>query len=220
MENNNLNTQPTETTMEIKPRRNIWRVVRIIFAVIIVLYIGLVIYRIPAAKERLRTQEAVTKIHAQKLTLADVMGQNLPPEPDPALKDATLEGIDKNNNGIRDDVELSIFKLHPDSARIREAELQYAMELQAKLVDVFNSDTWITLAKYESGIDCIVDVASDKYTDIKDQIKMSDEWGKEVRDLVFNTQSRISKVKDTDKYQVAFSTGTKSCAIDLKQFPN
>ena len=54
----------------------IWRIIRIPFYIILALYIGLVIYRIPAAQERLNTQEVVKKIQAQKLTLADVMGQN------------------------------------------------------------------------------------------------------------------------------------------------
>ncbi len=81
----------------------VWHIVRIPLAVILVLYVGLVIYRIPAAQERLKTQEVVKKIQAQKLTLADVMGQNLPPEPDSVLNNSTVEGIDANGNGIRDD---------------------------------------------------------------------------------------------------------------------
>lgn len=41
MENNNLNTQPTETVIEIKPRRPIWRIVRWSLAIILVLSISL-----------------------------------------------------------------------------------------------------------------------------------------------------------------------------------
>lgn len=124
----------------------VWHIVRIPLAIILILFIGLVIYRIPAVKERARTQEVVKKIQAQKITLADVMGQNLPPEPDSALNNSTVEGIDANGNGIRDDVELAIFRLYPDSVppersgsstppesgsptRIRAAELQYVIEI-------------------------------------------------------------------------------------------
>src|SRR6266404_3542042 len=107
--------------------RRAWRVVRIPVYAILVLYIGLAIYRVPALLDKKKTQEVVDKIHAEKLTLKDVMGESLPPEPDASLKDATVAGIDANSNGIRDDVELAIFKLHLDSARIRAAELQYAM---------------------------------------------------------------------------------------------
>ncbi len=39
-----------------------------------------------------------------------VDGHTLPPEPDPAVNNATLLGIDTNNNGVRDDVERWIYK--------------------------------------------------------------------------------------------------------------
>ena len=39
-----------------------------------------------------------------------VDGHTLPPEPDKALNDSTLLGIDTNNNGVRDDVERWIYK--------------------------------------------------------------------------------------------------------------
>ncbi len=55
------------------------------------------IYRISAAIERKNTKEIVENIHSQKLTITDVNGEHLPPEPDAKLKDATLIGIDVNN---------------------------------------------------------------------------------------------------------------------------
>jgi hypothetical protein len=36
-------------------------------------------------------------------------GHVLPPEPDPKVNNATLLGIDSNNNGVRDDVERWIY---------------------------------------------------------------------------------------------------------------
>ena len=63
----------------------LWHTVRIPLGVILVIYIGLVIYRIPAVEERQRTEKIVAKIHAQRITLADVLRQNLPPEPDVRL---------------------------------------------------------------------------------------------------------------------------------------
>ena len=38
-----------------------------------------------------------------------VDGHTLPPEPDPVENDATLGGVDSNNNGVRDDVERNIY---------------------------------------------------------------------------------------------------------------
>ena len=60
-----------------------------------------------------KTNEQVAKIHNTKLTMDDVTGKNLPPDPG-AEADKTIAGIDANKNGIRDDVELAIFKEYPD----------------------------------------------------------------------------------------------------------
>ena len=148
--NTKNNSEASNSNSAITVFRKVWRLIRIPLAILIVLFIGLMIYRFPVVEERIKTQEVVKVIQSQKLTLADVMGENLPPEPDAALKDATLEGIDVNNNGIRDDVELAIFKLHPDSARVRAAELQYAMALQNEMTsNVFNSDTLVVVIQEE-----------------------------------------------------------------------
>jgi hypothetical protein len=49
-------------------------------------------------------------------------GYNLPAEPDPVLNRATLKGIDSNNNGIRDDVEIAIIKtFKPNTIEMRLA---------------------------------------------------------------------------------------------------
>ncbi len=185
----------------------IWRVARIPVIVIALLYAGLVIYRIPAAFERKKTEEAVAKIHAQKLTLKDVMGENLPPEPDPVLKDATVAGIDANGNGIRDDVELAIFKLYPDSARIRAAELQYAMALQNELGNVFNSETLVAAIQEEGrGNVCILDL---KRTE-------------QVEELVFNTEIRKKTKEDLfKKFMTSYTLPSSDyCDIDPKTFAN
>ena len=39
-----------------------------------------------------------------------INGHILPPEPDPKINNSTLLGIDSNKNGVRDDVELWIYK--------------------------------------------------------------------------------------------------------------
>ena len=111
----------------------IWRFVRIPLAVVVVLLVGLTIYRFPYALEQRRAEEVVEFIRAQKITLNDVNGVNLPLAPDPAEVDATVEGVDANKNWIRDDVELAIFERYPNDARIRAAMLQYAMGLQLEL---------------------------------------------------------------------------------------
>lgn len=126
----------------------IWRYARWFLAAAIFLFIGLMIYRVPAVMEQKKTQEQIATIRATKLTPDDVMGVNLPPAPDSALVDATIEGIDANQNGIRDDVELAIFAAYPDSARIRAALLQYALALQMGLTQsIVKQETVIAVAK-------------------------------------------------------------------------
>src|SRR3989344_8373552 len=97
-----------------------------------VAFAALVVYRIFILRSERKTQEQVTKIHATKLTLDDVMGKNLPPPPG-ADADKTVQGIDANRNNIRDDVELAIFKEYPDSAKTRAVLLQYALALQMEV---------------------------------------------------------------------------------------
>jgi len=41
-----------------------------------------------------------------------INGHILPPEPDPKVNNATLLGVDSNNNGVRDDVERKILKTY------------------------------------------------------------------------------------------------------------
>jgi len=43
-----------------------------------------------------------------------IHGHVLPPEPDPVVNNSTLLGIDVNDNGVRDDVEIWILKTYKD----------------------------------------------------------------------------------------------------------
>lgn len=119
-----------------------WPVLAVLFA-----YAVLVGWRVFWMFEEDKTKEAVAQIHAARITLADVMGSNLPPVPDQEENDATVAGIDKNNNGIRDDVELAIFKKYPNDNKKRAAALQYAGAEQMYLTHVYDSQTWKAVAE-------------------------------------------------------------------------
>ena len=163
--------------------------------------------RIPALNEKERTQAVVAQIHAQKLTLADVMGENLPFPPDPTQVDATIEGVDANGNGIRDDVELAIFKKYPNSAKIRAAELQYAKALQMELTRVFNSETLVAVIQEEGrGNICILDTKRTQY----------------VEELVFNTDVRKNAREDLyRKFMTSYALPNSDfCDIDPRTFAN
>ena len=105
----------------------------------IIIFLGfavLVGFRIDYFNKLDATNAQIEKIHATKLTLADVMGDNLPPDPG-TLADATIAGVDANQNGIRDDVELAIFETSKDSTYLRAAKLQKALSMQLILFSNF-----------------------------------------------------------------------------------
>ena len=188
--------------------------------IILVLYLGLVIYRIPAVLEKQKTEETVTRIHAARLTLADVMGENLPPVPDPALKDATIPGIDANGNGIRDDVELAIFEKYPDSARVRAALLQYAKASQMYLTEVFNQETLIAVAQEdERSSSCLADQLSRE--NLQSYFRDLQQKKKEVEDLVLDTEERRIEANENADMVTSFgSFEGANCDVEPQVLPN
>src|SRR3990167_5687995 len=171
-----------------------WRIIRWPLGILVVLYIGIVIFSIPHALEKIKTEEVVARIHSQKLTIENVNGEHLPPPPDPVQVDATVEGVDANQNGIRDDVELAIFEKYPNDAKIRAAELQYAMALQMEFTQVFNSETLVNAINEEGrGFLCIA----------------NDRRANEVENLVANTSERKAfREQIRKKYMASFCLDT------------
>ncbi|PIR82726.1 hypothetical protein COU20_00920 [Candidatus Kaiserbacteria bacterium CG10_big_fil_rev_8_21_14_0_10_59_10] len=166
----------------------------------LLLLVALVIYRIPAVAEQQRTAETVAFIESQRITLDDVMGTYLPPHPDPSAANATIEGIDVNQNGIRDDVELAIFERYPDEPKIRAAMLQYAMALQQELNLVINKSSWVAATQQIGrAFGCIYEnVESESISDIT-SLK------NEVEELVRNTQERNLRYLQLTQFQTTFS---------------
>ncbi len=194
----------------------VWRWVKWPILVLGFLYAVLVGARVFWLFEEENTAETVAAIHAQKITLADVEGKNLPPVPDQAKNDATVAGIDKNNNGIRDDVELAIFKKYPDSAKIRAAELQYAMALQLMLTKVTNSETWIAAAKESSrGAACIGETVPNKNLDL--YVNRTEEVQKMVTNTSLRTQAEDRAYDFTTSYGLP---NTDICNVELNTLPN
>lgn len=188
----------------------VWAVV--VFLIIFTVVASLGFYR---RYEKAKTQEAIDRINSRKITLADVMGENLPPKPDQQLNDSTVAGIDANNNAIRDDVELAIFERYPTSAKIRAAMLQYAQALQLELTKVFNSETLIKiLQKRGYSQSCIDEVGPD--------FDISNSRVKEVENLVLNIDIRNEKQEEIfNKYMTTYSVPEgQQCDIDLLNLPN
>src|SRR3989338_9187519 len=120
--------------------RKVFRMFVWALLILLGLYLVLVAFRVVHFFNLDKTNAQIEKIHNTRLTLDDVMGTNLPPEPIDA--DETVAGIDANQNGIRDDVELAIFKEYPNSAKTRAVLLQYALVLQMQMtLPVVNKET-------------------------------------------------------------------------------
>ena len=116
-----------------------------------------------------------------------------------------------NRNGIRDDVELAILKLNPNSVRLRAAQLQFAMALQLRLAeDLSNGDIDLATSQLSDyGAGCIrgyfapfyiaaekaIGIYSwEKMRPLDEEIRKKEETAiSEVKDLVFNTELRRSK---------------------------
>lgn len=193
-------------------------------AVILLAFIALVIVRMFHFANLERTNKQVAKIHATKLTLDDVMGKHLPPDPG-AEADKTIAGIDANGNGIRDDVELAIFKEYPNSAKTRAALLQYALALQMELTQpMVNRETVTEVVREQSrGDDCVSELvprkgpeSSRSNADIK-QIYVFINF---VKNRQLNTEERKNFRKTFLKKIGSYGPLEQVCDIDFTKLPN
>jgi len=79
---------------------------------------------------------------------------NLPPDPGPE-GDATLEGIDSDDDGVRDDVQIAIYERYSDDETKRDALEQNAKALQEAIVAVAAEDSGAINQAAESVIDAV-----------------------------------------------------------------
>jgi hypothetical protein len=130
--------------------------------------------------------ENVAVIQGIHLTMRDAEGSNLPPIPDQNLSDSTLAGIDANQNNIRDDVELALFKMYPTSTPLRAAALQYAQTLSSYFIYVKYYKSYKAITnKEDRDWGCIAEVTSDIFgrsQAYSTSIKISN--------MIFNTKQR------------------------------
>lgn len=115
----------------------IWKVLKKAIIVIVIFYAILVIWRAFQLSDIDKTEAKVKEIHSIRLTMSDVDGSKLPPMPDEALNNSTVEGVDVNKNYVRDDVERWIFETYPD-IRERAAWMQWAKTTQSQLLNFRN----------------------------------------------------------------------------------
>lgn len=185
-----------------------------------------------------RTPEAVERIHARAITIEMVQGKNLPPMP--ANPDETIAGVDANQNGIRDDVELAIFAAHPNEPKVRAGQLQYAMILQSQITEVFSEGTLVAVLQEKGrSTGCIRDVYEIRreglpinspldYEPTEQELTLANQYAEEhskkvkplisqVEQWVLNTQERRTVYEDSYRHMTSYSGMGKGgdCDVDL-----
>jgi len=182
----------------------------ILIVAFVVLLIGRGVYRFNDS----RTEKQVAKIHATKLTLDDVLGTKLPPELGAEAAAATVEGVDANENGIRDDVELAIFKEYPNSAKTRAVLLQYALALQMEMTQPIVNTKTVTAVVQE--VDrahlCIGEILS--RSDVTKLLEAVDKLGVFVENEQFNTSTREKLKQRFLKNIGSYSSLDRICDIN------
>ena len=188
-------------------------------------FIVLTIFRFFNYFEVEKINNLVSKIHSNKISINDVMGDNLPIDPGIA-NDKTIIGIDSNKNGIRDDVEIAIFKEYPNSAKTRAVLLQYALALQMQMTQPFIDTTIATevVREQSRASTCL----SDEISPRKDPESSRDDIGMEkiytyinfVENKQFNTEERRNDRDVFFKNVRSYSDLEDGCDIDLTKLPN
>lgn len=199
--------------------RTILKILKWAFLILLGLFIILVIGRWIYLDNQAKTDEQVIKIHNTKLTLDDVMGKNLPSDPG-ALADATVQGVDANQNGIRDDVELAVFKEYPNSAKTRAVLLQYALALQMEVIQpMVNTVTATEVIREQSrGFECIGEIVSRENSQKFDE--ETDILIKFIENRQFNTEERKNDRNLFVKKVRSFSGLNRVCDINYSELLN
>ena len=127
-----------------------------------------------------------------------VNGHTLPPEPDPVENDATLGGVDSNNNGVRDDVERKIYVTYP-------VKLQRALLMDGAIV--FQKIVVRPVGEAQEIVKEVTKVLNCKsYLKLKDGRIRSNNFRvvKSLENLTYDTKERVRKYLD---YNIALSGG-------------
>jgi len=152
------------------------------------------------------------------------MGNNLPPDPG-IQADKTIQGIDANNNGIRDDVELAVFKEYPKSAKTRAVLLQYALAMQMMTNQKLLNEVIATAVMQEKSraYICIGSVLArnDNNKEVMNKyFADGDRLRSFIEKIQLNTVDRIKSDNDYYKKVRSYSDLEQVCDIDLSELLN
>ncbi len=148
----------------------------------------------------------------------------LPPDPGEAGK-ATLEGIDSDQNEVRDDIDRYIVFTYPDSAKKREGMKQYSLSTSAYLRDRQDkAKTRENGATDDKAIDCLAYV-------FNDDLDARNKAFEEVLAQFLNTQARSLAYRNADSQMGGYVSDSGpsnerlirqklACAFDADFLPN
>jgi len=196
-----------------------------VFLILLALYIILVIVRVVHFFNLDKTNAQVEKIHNTKLTMDDVLGKNLPPDPG-ALADKTVAGVDANNNGIRDDVELAVFKQYPNSAKTRAVLLQYALALQMETVQPFVNTTIATevIREEDRADSCVADTlvpgSNSESSRSNVEVEKINTYIDFIKKLQINTKERDQAQSNFYENLRSYNSLPRVCDIDYSKLLN
>ena len=141
------------------------------------------------------------KVHLNITWVVD--GHTLPPEPDPAVNNATLLGIDSNNNGVRDDVERYIYERFGKDPDYPKTKIGIAMQYGEAYQFIIGNDPQNAFEnksyeKEDYALDClgyVIDKGIRKNSlrgvEITKYILKQKVYDNEFREKVWNTKLRL-----------------------------
>jgi len=152
-----------------------------------------------------------------------VNGHVLPPEPDPKVNNATLLGVDSNDNGVRDDVERYVIQTYKDEKIAIEIGVQVARAFNTVIENPANAeevDKVLTAAQ-----DCSIYFQG--FADIFGEplvLKKSIVTSKKFKSIMLNTKERIRAYLEYNRnlsggvYEATKIKNMKSkCTFDVEE---
>jgi len=152
-----------------------------------------------------------------------INGYKLPLEPNKALNDSTLLGIDSNKNGVRDDVERYVIKTYKDEKIAIEIGFQLARAYNTVIEDPANAQE--TTKIMEDAQDCEIYFTTYAKLYGEDFTLSNEIDSKQFKSINLNTQERIRSYLE---YNSALSGGVftlekgikemkRKCTFDVEQ---
>jgi hypothetical protein len=175
---------------------------------------------------RFVSKETAASIRAMRIQVRDVDGSFLPPAPTEEEINATIAGPDKNNNGIRDDVERAIFEKYPmkkitdyrlqmtdraaerdENFKLRAASLQYAQSQQIFLTMVHDKKTMEAALERDSVAYACLDTTTPSLTpaDVKNKENMAKAYDRIQKIFVERRDYILDSILNNDVRKKKFS---------------